>query len=305
MAAQSARLEAWSSTLRRNRFELTLLVPLVLYFGVVVGYFIIRNVILSFETPAGGDFPTLATYQDVLSGFRFRDAVRNTFLITAVSVTLEMLLGLAFALLAAQRFRGVGLFRALLILPLAIPGIVAATNMRFIFSRSGYANRVLGDLSEPLVALGVLDGRWGGIDWLGGPVAVLTVALADMWKVTPLVAIILLAGLQSIPEDVYEAASIDGASAAQRLRFITLPLLRPAILAALVIRGIDAFRIFIQPLALGVSGHVPVLSSEVFREFQAGNRPAAAANSVILMVIILSAVAVAIRLGRAPLVGKR
>jgi ABC-type sugar transport system permease subunit len=108
--------------------------------------------------------------------------------------------------------------------------------------------------------------------------------------------LILLAGLQAIPGEVYEAARVDGASPWQQFWRVTLPLLRPAIISAVVIRGIDAFRIFVQPLALGVSGEVPVLSSVAFNEYGDGNLTLSAAASTILLVIILVSVVAFLRI---------
>jgi ABC-type sugar transport system permease subunit len=129
----------------------------------------------------------------------------------------------------------------LLLIPLGVPTIVAASTMRYVFGMVGYLNEVLYRLG--LVTLPI---DWTGSRWL----AVVTVAMADAWKVTPLVMLILLAGLQAIPREIYEAARTDGAGPWQQFWRITLPLLRPALTMAFIIRGVDAFRIFALPLAL-------------------------------------------------------
>ena len=149
-----------------------------------------------------------------------------------------MALGLAAALALAERRRALGWVRVALLVPLGVPTIVAASAMRYIFGTVGYLNEVL-------YRLGVIDLPidWTGSRWL----AVVTVAVADAWKVTPLVMLILLAGLQAIPRQLYEAARTDGATPWQQFRRITLPLLRPAITMALIVRGVDAFRIFALP----------------------------------------------------------
>jgi ABC-type sugar transport system permease subunit len=136
----------------------------------------------------------------------------------AVSVALELAAGLALALVLDRAFRGRGAVRALALVPWAVPTVVAALVWRFLFEPSGA-------LLHPL--------------WAWVPIV-----LADVWKTTPFVALLLLAGLQNIDPRLYEAAELDGASAWQRLVHVTLPLLTPAILVALVFRTLDAFRVF-------------------------------------------------------------
>ena len=144
-----------------------------------------------------------------------------------------------------------------------------------------------------LYRLGVIDLPidWTGSRWL----AVLTVAVADTWKVTPLVMLILLAGLQAIPRQLYEAARTDGATSWQQFQRITLPLLRPAITMALIVRGVDAFRIFALPLAL-TGRNLPVLSTYAYVEYvEYGNPNTAAASSTLLLLMIVVTVAAYLR----------
>jgi trehalose transport system permease protein len=237
---------------KRHWFEIVLITPL---FGYVFGTTLLpvfASILLGFQNPPrGGGFPSLESYKLVLQDYQFVSAFTNTLIVTFAGVSMELVLGLVVALMMARPFRGRGIFRAIMLLPLGIPVVVGASNMRYIFLSSGYLNEALMDLS--LIAQ--------PIDWLKDPLALLTVALSDMWKVTPLVMLILLAGLESIPSELYEAAEVDGARMWQRFRSITLPLLKPAITSAVVIRGIDAFRIFAHPMGLGVGRTVPVLST--------------------------------------------
>jgi len=277
--------------LRHNWFQLVLITPLFLY---VLGFTLVpvlQNVVLSFQQHyEGGGFPTLDSYRVLFAEYKFAESFRNTLIISLLGVSLEMLAGLALALMLSQEFKGRGLFRAILLLPMGIPTVVAATNMRYLFASSGYINEMLYDISTLLVRLGIADQPFGGVAFLQNPLAILTVAISDMWKVTPLVMLILLAGLESISRDLYEAARVDGASWWQQFTFVTLPLLRPAITSAVIIRGIDAFRIFVHPLALGVSGQVPVLASFAYNEYTNVHLTTSAAASVILLVMILVAV---------------
>ena len=171
----------------------------------------------------------------------FRDPVLgrivgNTLAFTVVSVFIELVLGLFIALVLHETFRLRGLVRAVALLPWALPTAVMAMSWRWIFNDTyGIANDLpmrLGLLSEPVA-------------WLGRPgPAFLAVVLADIWKTTPFVTILLLAGLQSIPSDLYEAMAIDGAGRIRRFFLVTLPLLRPALALALTFRIIHALGIF-------------------------------------------------------------
>lgn len=272
---------------RKHRFEMVLISPLFIYvFGMTL-IPVFASILLGFENPPrGGGFPSLESYRLVVQNYQFLSAFNNTIIITVMSVSMELVLGLMVALMMARHFHGRGIFRAIILLPLGIPVVVAASNMRYIFLSSGYLNEAMIDLnliSQP-------------IDWLKDPEALFTVAFTDMWKVTPLVMLILLAGLESIPRELYEAAQVDGAGAWQRFRSITLPLLRPAITSAVVIRGIDAFRIFAHPMGLGVGRTVPVLSTFGYYEYQRVYYTTSAATSTILLIMILVTVILYIRL---------
>jgi trehalose transport system permease protein len=283
--------------LRNYWFELVLITPLFVY---VLGFTllpVIQNMALSFQQHyEGGGFPTLDSYRVLFSEYRFVEAFFNTIFISLMSVSMELVLGLILALMLSQEFRGRGLFRAILLLPMGIPTVVAATNMRYIFASSGYINELLYDISSLLVRVGVVAEPFKGVTFLQDPFSIFTVAISDMWKVTPLVMLILLAGLESIPRALYEAARVDGASWWQRFFRITLPLLRPAITSAVIIRGIDAFRIFVHPLALGVAGQVPVLASFAYNEYTNVHLTTSAAASTILLLMILVAVIAYLRL---------
>jgi trehalose transport system permease protein len=285
------------SFFRQYWFELILIAPLFIY---VLGFTllpVLQNIGLSFQQHyEGGNFPTLDSYKTLFGRYRFVEAFVNTITIALISVSMELILGLGVALMLSQNFRGRGLFRAIMLLPMGIPTVVAATNMRYIFASSGYFNEFLYDITTFLTRIGVMAEPFTGWNFLQKPLALIGVAISDMWKVTPLVMLILLAGLESIPRDLYEAAEVDGASIWQRFTRITLPLLRPAITSAVIIRGIDAFRIFVHPLALGVSGQVPVLASFAYNEYTNVHLTTSAAASTILLVMILVAVLAYLRL---------
>ncbi|MBI4736208.1 MAG: sugar ABC transporter permease [candidate division NC10 bacterium] len=167
----------------------------------------------------------------------------------------------------------------------------------------GLALELLLGLAAALALIGRPAGRKSlgairtPVDWVGTRgLALFTVAVADAWKVTPLVMLILLAGLQAIPGELYEAARTDGASRWRQFAAITLPLLKPALTMALIVRGVDAFRIFALPLALTGRG-LPVLSTYAYVEYlEYGNPHTSAASSAILLIMILLAVGTYLKL---------
>jgi ABC-type sugar transport system permease subunit len=184
----------------------------------------------------GRPFIGIANYLEALSDPRFLRACAHTVFFTAASVTLELVLGLALALIMSRAARGRGLVRVFVLVSWATPTVVAALLWRFMFeTQSGVVNAML-------LQLGVIDTPFV---WFADPIAAwVPIVLADVWKMTPFVALLLLAGLESIDRSLYEAARIDGAGTWRQFVEITLPLLRPALLVAVLFRTLDAFRLF-------------------------------------------------------------
>lgn len=184
----------------------------------------------------GRPFVGLANYAAVAHDARFLHALAHTVAFTVITVAAELVLGLAVALAMHRALRARALVRAALLVPWAIPTVVAALLWRFMFdSQSGIVDALLarsGVAHHPIV--------W----FVGAVTAWVPVMLADVWKSTPFVALLLLAGLQTIDPALYEAAAVDGAGWWWRLVHITIPLLRPAFLVALIFRTLDAFRVF-------------------------------------------------------------
>lgn len=175
---------------------------------------------------------------DRLSGDpRLWPVLKNTFLFTAATVIPELVLGLGLAMLLLMPFRGRGLVRAAVLIPWALPSAVMAMAWRWIYN-SEYG--VLGDI---LFRLHLVSSPH--IPWLATPgLAFLACVIADVWKTTPFMAILLMSGLASIPHDLYEAAAIDGAGPFQRFWMITWPLLKPTMALAVLFRAISAFGVF-------------------------------------------------------------
>jgi ABC-type sugar transport system permease subunit len=184
----------------------------------------------------GRPFVGAANYVTLAHDARFWGALAHTALFVVITVTLELVLGLALALGLDSLRRGRGAARVLLLLPWAVPTVVAALVWRFMFEgRTGLA-------SSLLVRAGLLEKP---VTWLVGErTAWIPLILADVWKTTPFVALLLLAGLQAIPRDLHDAARLDGAGAWRRFIAITLPLLAPALLVAGLFRTLDALRVF-------------------------------------------------------------
>ena len=184
----------------------------------------------------GRPFVGLANYVDVFGDPRFHAAIAHTAFFTAASVSIELVLGLVLALAMSRAVHGRGAVRVLVLLSWATPTVVAALLWRFMFeSRTGVVN-------VWLAGAGLVDSNFV---WFADPQAAwLPIILADVWKMTPFVALLLLAGLEGIDPALYEAARMDGASPWRQLREITLPLLRPALLVAVLFRTLDAFRVF-------------------------------------------------------------
>jgi multiple sugar transport system permease protein len=184
----------------------------------------------------------LDNYTSALGSSEFWSATKTTFLFTGISVSIELVLGIGMALLMHEAFRGRSILRAVVLVPWAVLTVGTAIMWRSIFEPDlGFANQVLQALHLPGAHT-----VWLGQD--GYAMAVLIVA--DVWKTAPFMALLILAGLQVIPDEVYDAAKVDGATAWQRFARVTLPLLRPAILVALIFRTLDALRIFDLPFVL-------------------------------------------------------
>jgi multiple sugar transport system permease protein/N,N'-diacetylchitobiose transport system permease protein len=222
-------------------FAAALLVPSALVvFGIVL-IPVLRTLLISFfrvDSVFGADFPFvgLGNYTEILGDGRFWSSVWRTLYFTISSTALELVLGIGLALLLAAPLKGRWLFRAIVVLPWALPTIVNGAMWRWIL------NAQYGALNALLTQAHIIDDYRS---WLGSPFLALNmVVAADVWKNTSLVAFLLLAGMQAIPRELYEVARADGAGALRSFWSITLPLLVPSIAVVLVLRTIEAFKVF-------------------------------------------------------------
>jgi trehalose/maltose transport system permease protein len=178
----------------------------------------------------------LENYRDLIHDTIFRNSVWVTIKFTLITVTFEFVLGLIIALVVNSNFKGRGVMRAVMLVPWAIPTVISAQMWKWMY------DDIYGVVNDLGVRAHVIDHH---VAWISQPSTALgAVAAVDIWKTTPFVALLLLAGLQVIPKELYEAADVDGATWFQRFRKVTLPLLAPAIVVVLIFRTLDALRVF-------------------------------------------------------------
>jgi len=209
------------------------------------------------ETCLGGsNFIGLSGYARLFQDSRFGQSVGNTFIFTVISVSIELILGMGLALIMDKAIRGIGIVRTTALIPWAIPTAVSALIWCYLYDgTSGIVAALftkLGIISSPELLLTTAGGTMFGA------------ILADVWKTTPYMALLLLAGLQVIDRGLYESSAIDGASAMRTFRSITLPLLKPSILVALLFRTLDAFRVY-DLIAVLTKGTPETLSINAYK----------------------------------------
>jgi multiple sugar transport system permease protein len=226
-----------SRTRSERRLGWLLCAPAVFAMLLVTAYPIGYAIVLSLQHldlrfPDDNAFAGLANYETVLTSSLWWEDIFNTLFITVISVGIELILGMAIALVMHRAIFGRGVIRTSVLIPYGIVTVVAAFSWQFAFAPdTGFVNNL------PLIAD---DKAWFGDRFSSFAVII----MAEVWKTTPFMALLLLAGLTTIDDGLYEAAKVDGANAWQRFVKITLPLIKPAILVALLFRTLDAFRIF-------------------------------------------------------------
>ncbi|HET8768453.1 MAG TPA: sugar ABC transporter permease [Pedococcus sp.] len=282
----------------QGRQGLLLVAPTLIFLAVIIIYPLLRAVQLSFQKDAGLDPATglfveggsagISNYTHWLLqqcgnvdcppgtlGAQFYDAFWVTLFFTVTSVIIEIILGMWFAMIMNREFRGRGLVRAAILVPWAIPTAVTAKLWFFIFAYQGIANKLLGfvGISPQL--------------WTSDPVAAkLAIVIADVWKTTPFMALLILAGLQLIPGDVYEAAQIDGATKWQTFVRITLPLVKTPLMVAVLFRTLDVLRIYDLPAILTQgAGGTTSLSMLVIRQIRSGFHSASALSTIVFLLV--------------------
>ena len=276
-------------TRKQGSLAAKLLTPTMGVLLLVIGYPILAAIYQSLFTQGdavdadgfvvtGDRFSGLDNYAAIFSGdvgTRFWNAFYNTTFFTVVCVVIEVVLGVAMALIMNKAFKGKGLIRASILVPWAIPTVVSAKLWQWIFDANGIANSMLGQQ----------------ILWAtDGPQAKLAVIIADTWKTAPFIALLVLAGLQVIPAEVYEAAKIDGANAWRQFWSMTLPLVKPALLVAVLFRLLDNLRMFDLPFVLIGAQKPSVETISILAFLENSNSrygPAAAYAFVLFLYVVL------------------
>ncbi len=227
--------EEFGNPERRTAYYMVL--PALLIILLVAVYPVINSIWLSLHQATitqTGQFVGLENYTEMFQNEDFISGLTNTVIFTVASVFFEFIIGLGIALAINQAFRGRGLVRAAILVPWAFPTVISAAMWRLMFQDQvgviNYVANAIGLISEPILSDRTL--------LLIGSI------LVDVWKTTPFMALLLLAGLQTIPADVYEAARVDGANVFQRFFQITMPLLKPTILVAVLFRTMDSYRVY-------------------------------------------------------------
>jgi multiple sugar transport system permease protein len=283
---EAASIQTGATRKRRSRglsekqLAFAMVSPSMLLIALVAAYPILYAIWLSlhqYSVRIAGlsRFVGLDNYTTALSNSEFWKALVTTLVFTVASVFLELVIGLAMAMAMHAAFKGQGLLRTVVLVPWAVLTVVTAIMWRTIFeSPQGFVNQILGT-----------DTVWLGQE----PQALIVIIIADVWKTAPFMALLILAGLQVIPDDIYEAAKVDGATAWQRFRKITLPLLTPAILVALIFRTLDALRIFDLPYVLTKGAHGTTTLSLIAQQTFAENRiyGLGAAYSVLTFIVVM------------------
>ncbi len=294
----------------QGRRGILFIAPTIAFLTLIIVYPLAKAVVMSFQKDSGldpasgmfveGGYAGVSNYRHWLLqectsgagtvpcgpgslGAQFYDALFVTLFFTVVAVTLETGLGLWFATIMNRTFKGRGLVRAAILIPWAIPTAVTAKLWFFIFAYNGIANTLLG-------YVGISPLLWTGDAWP----ARFAVIIADVWKTTPFMALLTLAGLQLINADVYEACQIDGASKWQTFRQITLPLIKVPLMVAVLFRTLDTLRIFDLPYILtgggGGSGNATTtLSILVIKQIRQGFNSASALSTIVFLIIAVVA----------------
>lgn len=272
---------------RTDRFlPFALLLPTIAFLTLLIVIPMVQALVLSVMAEGGG--LTIDNFQRMVADVNFSEAWRNTLLLLILIVPLQVVLALLMALLINSRFRGHGLFLYIYAIPLAISDLAAGILWLAVFTERGYLNSTLqnaGVIDQPVL--------WLSFDNFAGILS--AIVIAESWRATALVLVILIAGLQLIPRDFFEAADLFGANRLRRTVHVVLPLLRPSLQSALIIRTIFAFQTFAVVFALA-GRNMPVLAGEAYTWYATNrNEHVAAAYAVVVMGLTVVAIVVYLR----------
>jgi|SRR5438552_710069 len=274
---------------RRVITPYVLLAPTVLFLAVFFAWPMFQALVLAFQDASGAW--SLAPIQRMTGDLNFSDSMRITLVFAAVVIPLQTVLALGMALLLMSGLRGAGVFLYLWAIPLGISDLASGVVWLSVFTDRGYINSIL-------AGLGVSDTGFAFLSYENPISLFVCAAVAELWRATSIVMVILLSGLQVIPRDYGEAAEVFGATSWQRFRHVTLPLLRPSLQVALILRTILAFQVFAVAIALA-GRQLPVLAEEAYHFYYDIRSPnVAAAYALLIMLLSLVFTAVYLRLLR-------
>lgn len=267
-------------------FEWRMMMPLLLLMAVIVAYPLLYSIWISFRNieiikPSQNDFVGFGQFATALSEPLFWIAVKNTFTFLVIAVSLELILGLALALALIKQKRLSNVIRAILLTPIFVTPVAVGLMFRFLLSTQ------FGLITDILSRLGI------HIDFFNSNTALLSIAMIDVWQWTPFMMLMLLAGLESLPKEPFEAAYVEGASSWQVLTRITIPLLKPVIIVAVLIRSLDALKVFEYVYAITRGGPGTATETLQYYIYKVGfgfyrlSEAAASAWIVVLMVMLL------------------
>jgi multiple sugar transport system permease protein len=260
---------------RRETAPYLLLAPTLLFMAAFFLWPMLQALVLAFQDSSGAW--SLGPILRMVNDAKFWEAIRNTIGLTLVVVPAQVILALVMSLVLMAGLRGAGLFLYAWAIPLGISDLAAGIVWLAIFTDRGYLNSVL-------VNLGLSEAGYSFLSYEHPLSIFLAVAIAETWRATALVMVILLAGLQVIPKEYAEAAEVFGATTWQRIRHVTLPLLRPSLQVALIIRTILAFQAFAVVIALAAY-NLPVLAGETYRWYSELRNPNVAAAYALLIML--------------------
>jgi len=264
---------------RRLPVAYLLLIPAAIFLVVFFAWPMVQALVLAFRDEKGG--LTLANFHRMTGDTFFWPSIKYTLLLLIVIVPSQLVLALVMALLLTAGLKGTGLFLYIWAIPIAISDLAAGIVWLAIFTDRGYLNSILN-------SLGLSENGFPFLSFEHPVSLFLAVVVAETWRATSLVMVILVAGVQVIPKDYAEAAEVFGATFWQRLRYVTLPLLRPSLQVALILRTILAFQVFAVVVAL--AGHtLPVLAKEAYNwSINLSNRNVAAAYALLILVFSIA-----------------
>lgn len=262
--------------LKKYGFQTLLIIPMLLYTLSFTLIPIIQTIWLGLKDSNTGQL-SFSTYAYLLARPDFIQSIINTIVVSVIGITFQLIIALIVAMILSKSFRGRGLVRAFVLMPMGIPTLVSGIVALYIFGTSGYLNEVLFRLGLITTPINWTDGSLRGL---------LVIVFADTWKVLPTQVLLLLAGIQSISEELYESGKMDGASKWQQFQCITLPLLKPTITMAVLFKAVNMFRIFELPQVL-VGKSIPFIATFAYEEYSLGNVNASGAASTILLIMIL------------------